>query len=223
LRSRWTGADAEGLPYPETFYNQMAALLVTIPGALCLYQGDELGLSEARIPEDIAVSQIQDPFGQALYPDVPGRDGSRTPIPWLKAGVSAGFSEREDTWLPIPENHRSRAVDAQTEDPSSILNTWRRLLHWRKNQPALMQGNCRVLELDEPFFGFVRETPQQQLLCLFNLSAETAHFDLHQETLPCVTATGAGLTAKRNGNLLRLRGYGYFFGNLKPQTQPVHT
>lgn len=194
-------------------------MLVTMPGALCLYQGDELGLTEARIPEDISVNQIQDPFGKALYPDVVGRDGSRTPMPWQATAVSAGFSTHEDTWLPIPDVHRSRAVDAQTQDPSSLLNTWRRLLHWRKHQPALMQGDCEILDTDEPVFAFIREAPQQRLLCIFNLSPDTAHFDLHEDWLPCITATGAKPAAKRNDGMLRLRGYGYFFGNLTPPTQ----
>jgi len=223
LRSRWLGQNEFGTPYPDTFYHQAAAMLVAMPGALCLYQGDELGLSEARIPEDIPVSQIQDPFGKALYPDVVGRDGSRTPMPWQETAISAGFSNHADPWLPIPDTHRSRAVDAQNEDPSSLLNTWRRLLHWRKNQPALMQGECHILGTADPIFAFIREAPQQRLLCMFNLSPETAHFELPDEMQPCITATGANPAAKRNEGMLRLRGYGYFFGNLQPKTQPANS
>ena len=180
-------------------------------------------MSEARIPEDIAVSQLRDPFGQALYPDVVGRDGSRTPMPWQATAISAGFSDLEDTWLPIPDSHRPRAVDAQNEDPSSLLNTWRRLLHWRRRQPALMQGDCNILDTEPPIFAFVREAPQQRLLCIFNLSADTAYFNLTKEMLPCNTATGANPTAKRNDGMLRLRGYSYFFGNLQPSTQPANS
>jgi alpha-glucosidase len=223
LRGRWTGKDETGTPYPETFYHQAAAMLVAMPGALCLYQGDELGLSEARIPEDIAVSQLQDPFGKALYPDVVGRDGSRTPMPWQATAISAGFSDLADTWLPVPDNHRPRAVDAQNEDPSSLLNTWRRLLHWRRRQPALMQGDCQILDTEPPIFAFVREAPQQRLLCIFNLSADTAYFNLNEEMLPCNTATGANPSAKRNDGMLRMRGYSYFFGNLQPRTQPANS
>ena len=223
LRSRWLGHDASGTPYPETFYRQAAAMLVAMPGALCLYQGDELGLSEARIPEDIPVSQIQDPFGKALYPDVVGRDGSRTPMPWLANAVSAGFSSREDTWLPVPQAHHALAVDVQTQDPSSLLNTWRGLLHWRKDQPALMQGECHMLETEDPLFAFIREAPQQRLLCIFNLSSDAAHFDLPDDMLTCATATGISSAAKRSDGMLRLRGYGYFFGNLQPAVPPAYS
>jgi alpha-glucosidase len=60
-------------------------------------------------------------------------------------------------------------------------------------------------------------------LCIFNLSQETAHFNLPDEMLPCITASGANLAAKRNGDMLRLRGYGYFFGNLQPSAPPANS
>lgn len=216
LRSRWTGRDADGTPYPEMFYHQVAAMLITLPGALCLYQGDELGLDEAQIPEDIQEHQIRDPFGKALYPEVVGRDGSRTPLPWKAEAVSAGFSTHESSWLPIPKAHLLRAVDVQTQKPGSLLNTWRRLLHWRKHQPALTQGSCHILDTDEPLFAFIREAPQQRLLCMFNLGGDTTHYRIPTVVEPCLTVMRTNSSAKREGDRLRLHSYGYFFGNLKP-------
>ena len=84
-----------------------------------------------------------------------------------------------------------------------------------------MQGDCEILDTEEPIFAFIREAPQQRLLCIFNLSPDTAHFDLHDDWLPCVTASGANPAAKRNDGMLRLRGYGYFFGNLESATRPA--
>ena len=91
LRSRWTGKDSHGNPYPDEFYHMMAALLLSLPGAFCLWQGDELGLPVASIPGDIDPANIKDPFGKALYPDVVGRDGSRTPMPWTPEPPCVGF------------------------------------------------------------------------------------------------------------------------------------
>ncbi len=144
-------------------------------------------------------------------------------MPWREAATSAGFSSNEETWLPIPDSHRSRAVDVQTEDPNSLLNTWRRLLHWRKNQPALMQGECRILDIEAPIFAFIREAPQQRMLCVFNLSADTTHFELTDDFLPCLTVTDITSVAKRYQQMLRLQGYGYFFGNLEPATRPAQS
>jgi alpha-glucosidase len=182
-----------------------------LPGALCLYQGDELGLPEARIPEDIPVDQMKDPFGKALYPKVKGRDGSRTPMPWQKEALNAGFTSADEPWLPIPKEHLNRAVDVQNENPRSLLNTWRRLLHWQKQQPALRRGKCQILDTKEPILGLIRESEKQQLLCLFNLSEKAANYQLRS---PCQNTTGSGFTADRQGDMVTIPGYGAFFGVL---------
>ncbi len=213
LRSRWTGKDVNGNPYPDEFYRVAVALLVSLPGALCLYQGDELGLTEAAIPEDIPAEQIKDPFGKALYPDVPGRDGSRTPMPWKSDVPNAGFTAADEPWLPIPKKHYSQAIDIQSWNADSLLNKWRRMLHWRKQQPALLCGGCDILETQEPIFGFIRQTEQQRLICLFNLSDTPAHYDLSSHG-KCDLVPGSGFCCDRQENQLKIPPYSAFFGNL---------
>jgi alpha-glucosidase len=218
LRSRWSGKDASGQPYPEEFYHMITAMLVSLPGALCLYQGDELGLTEGMIPKDIPEDKIRDPFGQALYPVVPGRDGSRTPMPWCGDDDNAGFTTAEEPWLPIPKRHFSMAVDVQNANPDSLLNAWRRMLHWRRRQPALIAGDFELLTTDEPIFGFIREYAEQRLLCLFNISNEQTTFDLTGELTVCKPAAGLGLAFHRDGDRLELPPYGIFFASLPSTT-----
>lgn len=214
LRSRWTGADASQTPYPEHFYQMMAALLLSLPGALCLYQGDELGLSEATIPDDITVNEIQDPFGKALYPAIHGRDGSRTPMPWQSESEQAGFTTADKPWLPIPQDHYAMAVNVQSRDPHSLLNTWRKLLHWRGKQPALLAGDVHLLETDEPLFGFTRQYGDQRLLCLYNLSHAPATYELPEALRDCQPVQGLALTAIKQEGFLKLPDYSAFIGNL---------
>ncbi|MGV2828788.1 alpha-amylase family glycosyl hydrolase [Myxosarcina sp. GI1(2024)] len=212
MRSRWTGKDANGKPYPEEFYQLLAGILISLPGAFCLYQGDELGLPAARIPEDIPVDQIKDPFGKALYPKVEGRDGSRTPMPWQKEVPNAGFTKAEKPWLSIPQNHYDRAVDVQTHDRRSLLNTWRRLLHWQKQQPALRFGTCKILDTEEPILGLIRDCQRQKMICLFNLSEEPTNYYLPS---PCQNIGYSGFIANRQGDLVKIPGYSAFFGALE--------
>lgn len=174
-RSYWGGRDQD---LPDTFYQLVAALLVVLPGALCLWQGDELGLPEARIPEDIPKSAIIDPFGKLLYPTVKGRDGSRTPMPWRHDAHLCGFTTADSALLPIPDSHWQRAVDLQSANPDSLLNHWRRLLHWRIGQPALQAGDAVAMQFGDCVFGLLRTEPTQSLLCLFNISGEPADVDL---------------------------------------------
>ncbi|MGK3810987.1 alpha-glucosidase, partial [Enterococcus faecium] len=64
------------------------ALLLALRGTVFLYQGEELGLAQSEVPFE----QMQDPFGLANWPLIPGRDGCRTPMPWQHDAPQAGFS-----------------------------------------------------------------------------------------------------------------------------------
>jgi alpha-glucosidase len=214
LRSRWTGKDIHGNPYPDEFYHMIAALLLSLPGAFCLWQGDELGLPVASIPGDIDPEDIKDPFGKALYPDVKGRDGSRTPMPWTPNPPCAGFTTAPQPWLPVPDSHLNRSVQHQHRHHKSLLNSWRRLLHWRKNQPALEAGKLDQLEVKDTILAFSRYYAEHHLLCLFNLSDEAAHYDLSQ-CGPCEAVRGLEFDFSLDGNEVVLAPYGVFYGQLQ--------
>jgi alpha-glucosidase len=161
--SRWGG------PAPSSdFVTLLAALVGSLRGSVCIYQGEELGLPEADVPFEA----LQDPYGIAFWPNFKGRDGCRTPMPWLDDGNGAGFTEAEKSWLPIPAAHRARAVTRQEANAASPLNAFRRFLHWRKTQAALVLGDIRFLDADEPVLMFTRRHGGETLLVALNLSAE---------------------------------------------------
>jgi alpha-glucosidase len=143
----------------------LLALVCSLRGSVCLYQGEELGLAEA----DVGYEQLRDPYGIAFWPNFKGRDGCRTPMPWNDA-LHAGFSTAAP-WLPVAGPHRALAVSAQESDPESTLHAARAFLRWRKQQPALLHGSIRFLDAPEPVLAFVREHAGQRLLLAFNLSS----------------------------------------------------
>lgn len=151
------------------FARLLMALMLSLRGSVCLYQGEELGLTEANLAE----TDLRDPFGIAYWPEFRGRDGSRTPLPWSATAEHAGFTTGTP-WLPIPKSHRALAVDVQEADDTSLLHEFRRFLHWRRNVPALVLGTLQPLALPEPLVGFVREHEGQRVLALFNLSDQPA-------------------------------------------------
>lgn len=202
MRSLWGGCKQDD---PDAFFRMMAAVLLTLPGVFCLWQGDELGLPEARIPEDIAAEQLRDPFGRLMYPALPGRDGSRTPMPWDDAQPGCGFTSAEKPYLPIPDAHRRLSVARQTIDPHSMLNTWRTLLHWRIGQPALGAGTLRPLDLPAPLAGWVRAHPAQRLVALFNVSDQPLAIGLPQFEHPLQPLGGLGFGSDWDAQHRRLR------------------
>jgi alpha-glucosidase len=156
--SRWGGEDPS-----VHLANQLTALVCSLRGSVCVYQGEELGLPEAEVPYE----QLRDPYGIAFWPNFKGRDGCRTPMPWDE-GTHAGFSSATP-WLPVPPQHRALAVSRQDADVGSTLNSFRRFMHWRSQQPALIDGAIAFLDLPEPVLGFVRTHQGRRLLALFNL------------------------------------------------------
>jgi alpha-glucosidase len=170
--SRWNPKRGAAPPDPA-FARLLMALLLSLRGSVCLYQGEELGLTEADLQE----SDLRDPFGIAYWPEFRGRDGSRTPMPWVAAHRQGGFTTAGTAWLPMPEAHRALAVDVQEADPGSLLHAFRRFLHWRRGVPALRRGMLRPLAMPEPLVGFVREHHGQRVLAVFNLSDRPVAFD----------------------------------------------
>ena len=194
LSSRWGGLEE---PYPERFHTSVVALLLSLPGATCIWQGDELGLPEAQIPSDIPYDRVLDPAKNVKFGNV--RDGSRTPIPWDASAPHAGFTRAGRAWLPVPQSHRPYAVSEQSTDPDSMLAGWRTLLHWRKSQPAMRAGRTEMLSVSGPWLALVRSYAEQQLLCLFNLGDEDAELGLENAVERLDLVPGLGFEARQTG------------------------
>jgi alpha-glucosidase len=92
-----------------------ALLLLTLPGAAFLYQGDEIG-------------QRDGPPGESRY-DRAGRDRYRHPMQWT-ADPAGGFTTGTP-WLPLVEPAVTN-VEAQRDDPRSMLSLVRELIALRR-------------------------------------------------------------------------------------------
>jgi len=157
--SRWGGVERQ-----DDWAKLLLALLMGLRGNVFLYQGEELGLTQAQIPFE----RLRDPEAIANWPSNQGRDGARTPMPWSGERPFGGFSKAEP-WLPMPTEHAQRAVAIQEKDGSSVLACARRLVNLRKSQPALRLGQFIPLELQPPLMGFERLEGGGRVRCLFNL------------------------------------------------------
>ena len=156
----------EARPLPERA-KLWIALLLSLRGSVCLYQGEELGLPQAHVPFE----RLADPEAIANWPLTLGRDGARTPMPWEAALPGAGFSDAEP-WLPVDPRHRALAVDQQQADPSSVLSMTRDLLALRRRNKALWEGDARIETSAEGVLWLCRQGNTAQVLCAFNLGAE---------------------------------------------------
>ena len=174
-RTRWNLGEPAARLY--------AALLMSVQGSVCLYQGEELGLTEAYV----AYEDLQDPYGKRFWPKFKGRDGSRTPMPWSADHANGGFTDGKP-WLPVAMEHVERAAAVQDRDPDSTLAFYRAMIAFRKAHPALVKGAMEIVEADETFVSLIRSDGRsdgrsdraKRVFCAFNLSDAPRAVDLPQ-------------------------------------------
>lgn len=106
----------------------MAMVMLALPGAVFVYNGEELGLPNVDLPDDV----LQDPVWERSGRTERGRDGCRVPIPWEGTRPPFGFSSNPDTWLPMPPDWAGLTVERQSADPDSTLNFFRELIRLRR-------------------------------------------------------------------------------------------
>ncbi|HLG86673.1 MAG TPA: alpha-glucosidase [Alphaproteobacteria bacterium] len=200
--SRWL---QPGMTDPEIrpkFARLLMALLLTMRGSVCIYQGEELGLPNVEIPREL----MRDPYGIAFYPAFRGRDASRTPMPWTTDRPTAGFTTSNNPWLPVPDVHRRLAVSVETDDPNSVLTAWRDFLAFRRKSQALRRGSIQLVDTAPPILAFWRAAEKQRLLVLLNFANEAARY---VAPTPLAPVEGIRCPARVNGNDCRLEPFGY--------------
>jgi len=113
-------------------------VLATLPGAVVLYYGDEIGMTDAAVPPQLRRDRMSRERGWEG-----SRDRARTPMPW-DASLSAGFTADSVTpWLPAGDAAVRNVAD-QRADPGSVLRFCRRLLALRR---AELGGTLAPYEL----------------------------------------------------------------------------
>jgi alpha-glucosidase len=204
VMTRWGGEQ----PTPA-LAKLVLAMQLSLKGTPCLYQGDELALTEADVPFE----QLQDPFGIAFWPEFKGRDGCRTPMPWTADRPHAGFTSGTP-WLPVAAPHIDAAVSKQEGDGDSPLNFARRFIAWRHSQPQLTRGDIAFFDAPEPVLALRRTldgTPT--LLAAFNLSNQPVAFEW-PEADGAEDMDGHGLPGSRTGTEIQLPPYGAWYGSM---------
>ncbi|MFE0175867.1 glycoside hydrolase family 13 protein [Streptomyces sp. NPDC059002] len=146
-------------------------LMLALPGSAYLYQGEELGLPEVtELPDEVR----QDPaFFRGAGQDGT-RDGCRVPLPWSGQHAPFGFGPVDGgpSWLPQPADWKGLSVAAQTGDPTSTLELYRRALAVRREHPALGAGRAiEWLTAPDGVLAFRRGTPDGTFVCTVNLTA----------------------------------------------------
>jgi maltose alpha-D-glucosyltransferase/alpha-amylase len=185
----------------------MNVLLFSLPGAPVIYYGDEIGM------------------GDNIY--LGDRNGVRTPMQW-NDDRNAGFSPAnpQRLYLPLvadPEHHPSAInVEAQQNNPSSLLWWMRRLIGARRRSPSLARGEIEFLYPENrKVVAFLRTLGAERTLVVANLSrsAQFVELDLARFDGQVPVELFGPTHFPRIGQLpyfITLSPYGYFWFSLQP-------
>jgi alpha-glucosidase len=140
-----------------------AMLLLTLPGTLTMYYGEEIGM--INVP--IAAEQVQDPAEKNEPGIGQGRDPERTPMCWDRSAL-AGFTTGVP-WLPLGEDHAQINVAAEREENGSILNLYGKLIALRKAHPSLISGTLHDIHAVQNVLRF-RISGAEELEIILNMA-----------------------------------------------------
>ncbi|XP_014226192.1 maltase 1-like [Trichogramma pretiosum] len=142
------GRTASRFGYDNDRADEMSMLAAVLPGMMIVYQGDEIGMTDARLTYE----QTRDPVGCAAGPEgyaKTSRDPQRTPYQWDDT-TSAGFSSNATTWLPVNDNYRDLNLRQQTDyfGGASHYKVFRALAKLKRHR-TVQQGALRVKVIED--------------------------------------------------------------------------
>ncbi|MGV0732456.1 glycoside hydrolase family 13 protein [Mycolicibacter sinensis] len=138
----------------------MALVLLALPGAVFVYNGQELGLPNVELPD----SALQDPVWERSGHTKRGRDGCRVPMPWSGTEPAFGFSDNPDTWLPMPPDWAPLTVEKQLADGDSTLQLYRQAIELRGSRAEFSGRDVNWLDSPPGTLAFRRGG----LVCVLN-------------------------------------------------------
>lgn len=171
----------------------LAAMYILQRGTPFVYQGQEIGMLNLRLP---SVGMYQDVMtknnariASRLLPkkavlklvQSSSRDSARTPMQW-SGEKNAGFSSAVP-WFFVNENYKQINVQAQEEDPDSLLNFYRKLLKFRKEHPVAIYGSYReLMPKDKNLYVYERSYEGSRLLVICSFTRAQIRFEAPEGT-----------------------------------------
>lgn len=179
--------------YPVESAKMLATVLHLQKGTPFIYQGEEIGMTNATFTsidqykdiETLNMHRLHVEAGQSPEDFIRGanenaRDNARTPMQWT-AGANADFTTGIP-WIEVNANHSTINAEAAISDEHSIWNHYRKLIDLRKQHPIIVHGRFQsFLDQHRDVYIYTRTLENQKLVVIANFSARRIPLDLPNE------------------------------------------
>ena len=163
-----------------------AMLLLTLPGTVTLYYGEEIGMMDGTI----SPAEVHDPAEKRQPGIGMGRDPERTPMPWNGSPL-AGFTKGKP-WLPINSDHTAVNVEALRTNQGSILQLYRSLIGVRRLHSALTASEIHSVASHDSLLRYERRSAAERILVVLNLGQMPASANTEAGTILIDTGLNRG-------------------------------
>ena len=180
--------------YRETSAKMLATCLHMMQGTPYVYQGEELGMTNAYFDKledyrdiesinfftELTEAGIMTPEYMMKCLMLRSRDNARTPMQWNDS-AQGGFTSGEP-WIRINSNYKEINAAQQLGDPDSVFHYYQKLIRLRKEKDIIVYGDFEALcRDDDKIFAYTRKLDQKKLLTVCNFSDQNAEMDIPEE------------------------------------------
>lgn len=167
----------------------LATMLLSMRGTPYIYQGDEIGMTNVAFPNTYDYRDIEtinyfkslelkgeNPLDHIHNVHKMGRDNARTPMQWNDQ-PNGGFST-VSPWIKSNPNYPEINVEDQERSSQSILNYYRQMVQFRKENLTLVYGEYESVQNEhEQIFAYRRWDDENEFLIVLNFSDQTIDFE----------------------------------------------
>lgn len=180
--------------YRETSAKMLATCLHMMQGTPYVYQGEELGMTNAYFDKledyrdiesinfftELTEAGIMTPEYMMKCLMLRSRDNARTPMQWDDS-AQGGFTSGKP-WIRINSNYKEINAVQQLGDPDSVFHYYQKLIRLRKEKDIIVYGDFEALYRDDDkIFAYTRKLDQKKLLTVCNFSDQNAEMDIPEE------------------------------------------
>lgn len=186
--------------YGEEQARLVALLQMSLPGLPVMYYGDEIGMEDVEIPQELTKDKFE------KTGDSGGRDPQRTPMQWSDSPF-AGFSTIHP-WLPVGPNVTKRNVVSELHDPDSWLTMYQGLLKLR-TEALWQRGSFEIVDCGSGYvLAYKRSLDNALCYVVCNFAAAMQILELPSSVDTIVAETHIGSTTIREDGRVSLQGFG---------------
>ena len=183
--------------YREQSGKMLATMYICQSGTPFIYQGQEIGMTNPKIPtidryKDVSSLNTYALFRKLGFSDkltmkfcmYASRDNARTPMQWTD-GKNAGFTTADEPWFEVNPNYIFINAEAEQKNENSILNYYKKLLRFRKENDIVKYGDFKLLKTNKNIFAYIRNYDGKKMLVFCSFSENEMTFRAPEEFRLC--------------------------------------